>query len=96
MAKTHDVGSKYFWHFMVYPLKPKVVIEKSTTQEIEHPFRFGSGLVFRFPLTRLSIVLGKWVAQYEESQALTNAIAGRPVAQGEFDWDTVRGEEYDV
>jgi hypothetical protein len=81
---------------MVYPLKPKVVIEKSTTQEIEHPFRFGSGLVFRLPLTRLSIVLGKWVAQYEESQALTNAIAGRPVAQGEFDWDTVRGEEYDV
>ena len=96
MAKTHDFGKKYFWHFMVYPLKPKVVFETSTTQEIEDPFRFGKGVVFRLPLTRLSIVIGKWVARYEESQALTNAIAGRPVEQDEFDWDNVRGEEYDV
>jgi hypothetical protein len=96
MARTHDVGKKYFWHAMVYPIKPKVIIERSNTQEIEEPFRYGSGLVFRLPFTRLSIVIGKWVAQYDESQALTNAIAGRAVAEGEFDWDIVRGEEYDV
>jgi hypothetical protein len=96
MARTHDFGKKHFWHVMVYPLKPKVIFETSTTQEIEHPFRFGKGWVFRIPFTRVSLVIGKWVAKYEESQALTNAIAGRPVEQDEFDWDIVRGEEYDV
>jgi hypothetical protein len=96
MARTHDIGKNHFWHVMVYPIKPRVIIEKSSTQEIEEPYRFGSGIVFRLPLTRLSIVIGKWVAKYSESQALTNAISGRPVNEDEFNWDIVRGEEQDV
>ena len=49
-----------------------------------------------FIIAILIFIIGKWVAQYEESQALTNAVAGRPVAQEEFDWDTIRGKEYDI
>jgi len=97
MAKTHDVGKKHYWHFMVYPLKPKVVFEKAETQEIEEPYRFGKGYCLRLPFTRLSIVMGKWIKYYSESQALTNAIVGRKMSTEEVDWDRIRfGVEEDV
>jgi len=82
---------------MVYPLKPKVVFEKAETQEIEDPYRFGKGYCLRLPLTRLAIVFGKWIIQYTESQALTNAIVGRKMSHDEVDWDLIRfGAEDDV
>lgn len=96
MARTHDVG-KYYWHLMTYPVKPPVLFEKAETQEIDTPFRFGRGWSLRFPFTRRSIVLGKWVKYYSESEALTVAINGRSMNQDEVDWDHVRyGADYDV
>jgi hypothetical protein len=96
VAKTHDVG-KFYWHTMIYPIKPPVLFEKANTQEIEPPYRFGSGVCIRFPFTRASLVFGKWVKSYSESQALTNAVGGRPMNQEEVDWDVIRdGAEYDV
>jgi len=95
MAKTHDVGS-FYWHTMVYPVKPPVVFEKAETQEIEEPYRFGKGYCIRVPFTRLSLVLGKWVKQYSESEALTVAINGRAMQKEEVDWDYIRfGAEHD-
>jgi hypothetical protein len=90
MAKTHDVG-KFYWHTMVYPIKPPVVAERAETQEIEEPYRFGKGICLRIPFTRLSLVMGKWITAHTESQALTNAIAGRAMTQDEVDWDLIRG-----
>jgi hypothetical protein len=89
MAKTHDVGN-FYWHLMTYPVKPPVVIERAETQEIDDPYRFGKGWCLRLPFTRQSIVLGKWIKRYSESQALTNAVNGRAMKQDEVDWDTIR------
>ena len=89
MAEPKDFGPIY-WHTIVYPVKPKEFWERSETQEIEGQYRGGVGIALRLPLTRLGLVLGRWKTRYEESQALTHAIAGRAMAQTEVDWDTVR------
>jgi hypothetical protein len=95
MAKTHDVG-KFYWHLMTYPVKPPVVLERAETQEIDGKYRFGKGWCLRLPLTRKSIVIGKWVKTYSESEALTVAINGRRMDQDEVDWDIIRyGAEYE-
>lgn len=89
MAKTKDLGP-IFWHTMVYPIKPPVLWERSETQEIDGKYRFGKGIAIRFPFTRLSLVIGRWVAMYDESKALTIAIRGRVMAEDEVDWDYIR------
>lgn len=95
MAKTRDLG-KFYWHPMTYPIKPSVVVERAETQEIEEPYRFGKGWCFRLPFTRQSLVIGRWVRQYTESQALTIAVNGREMKQEEVDWDVIRfGAEYE-
>jgi hypothetical protein len=38
----------------------------------------------------VALVVGKWTSQFEESQALTNAIRGRALPEEEIDWDFVR------
>jgi len=89
MAQTHDIG-KYYWHVMVYPIKPPVLFEKSETQEIEGRYRHGNGYCLRLPFTRLSIVFGKWIKSYPEHEALTVAINGRAMKQDEVNWDYIR------
>jgi len=95
MAKTHDVG-KFYWHLMTYPVKPPVVLERAETQEIDGQYRFGKGWCLRLPLTRKSIVMGKWIKTYSESEALTVAINGRRMDKEEIDWDVIRfGASYE-
>jgi len=89
MARTRDIGN-YYWHPMVYPIKPKVLFEKAETQEIDGQYRPGKGYCLRLPFTRLSIVFGKWGEPLEESLALTNAIVGRAMTKDEIDWDYLR------
>ena len=89
MANPKDIGP-IFWHTMVYPVKPPVLLERSETQEIDGKFRFGHGVSIRLPFTRLSIVIGRWTKSFTESQALTNAIKGRAMDQDEVDWDLIR------
>ena len=89
MANTRDIGS-FYWHPLIYPVKPKELWEKAETQEIDYPFRGGSGFSFRLPLTRLALVIGHWNAKYEEGEALTNAIKGRALPENEVNWDHVR------
>ena len=96
MAKTHDVGT-YYWHTLVYPVKPKDLWERAETQEIDEPYRGGSGWSIRLPLTRLAIVLGKWTQTYTEGAALTRAVAGRDMNKAEVNWDLIRfGAEDDL
>lgn len=89
MANPKDFGP-FYWHTLVYPVKPKELWERAETQEIAEPFRGGSGLSIRLPFTRLALVIGKWTAQFEESQALTNAIRGRVLPEEEADWEYIR------
>lgn len=90
MAKTHDIG-QFYWHTLKYPIKFKGFFDKAESQEIEEPYRAGSGLAIRFPFTKFAIVLGKWGKKYEESYALTRALAGRMMSQEEVNWDKIRG-----
>lgn len=89
MAKTRDLGP-FFWHPMIYPIKPPVLWERSETQEIDGKYRFGEGIAIRLPFTRLALVIGRWIASYDESQALTIAIHGRAMEEDEIDWDYIR------
>jgi hypothetical protein len=89
VANPRDLGP-FYWHTLVYPVKPKELWEPAETQEISEPFRGGKGLSIRLPLTRLALVVGKWKASFEESQALTNAIRGRVLLEEETDWEFIR------
>ena len=90
-----------YWHTLKYPVKPRELCERAETQEIDEPFRFGSGFALRIPFTRKAVVIGKWQQSYSESEALTYAIRGRYVGDDELDWDVVRfgtenGAEHDT
>lgn len=96
MAKTRDVGH-FYWHVLIYPVKPPVLFERAETQEIDGKYREGSGMAFRFPFTRLALVVGRWIKEHDERVALTRAINGRAMAQDEVNWDAVRfGVEDDI
>jgi len=97
MAQTHDIG-KFYWHTLVYPIKPKVIFDRAETQQIEEPYLGGKGWAIRLPLTRLAIVVGIYKNKYSESVALTRAINGRGIEESLFDWDTVRygAEDEDI
>jgi hypothetical protein len=89
VANPRDLGP-FYWHTLVYPVKPKDLWERAETQEIAEPFRGGVGLSIRLPLTRLALVIGKWNTRFDESQALTNAIRGRVLLEEETDWEFIR------
>jgi hypothetical protein len=89
VANPRDVGP-FYWHTLVYPVKPKEFLERAETQEIAEPYRGGVGVSIRLPLTRLAIVIGKWNARFDEGQALTNAIRGRYLPEEEVDWEYIR------
>lgn len=84
-----EIG-KYYWHKLTYPAKPKVVFEPAHTQEIDEPFRSGTGYAIRVPFTRTALVVGKWGQSLGESEALTVAIGGRYLPEDQLDWDVVR------
>ena len=90
MTIIRDFGPVY-WHMLIYPVKPPVFWEKAVAQETDDLYRGGVGISFRLPFTRLALVIGRWTHHgASESQALTNAIAGRPLAREELNWDYVR------
>lgn len=62
---------------MTYPSRKFPIMECGTTQEIEWPFRFGQGLVIRLPFTTKAVVVGRWIGDREEEEALSDAIGAR-------------------
>lgn len=77
MPHVHQIGAQHFVHTMRYPTRDFPLIDKGETQEIEDPYRYGNSLVFRVPLSRAAIVVGKWTAQEPEDSALRRAIKAR-------------------
>ena len=77
MPQIHDIGKHHFIHAMKYPTRNFPVIDKGETQEIEQPYRNGRSLVFRVPLGRSAIVVGRWQTRLSEDTALRRAIRAR-------------------
>lgn len=77
MPQVHDIGKKHFLQFMKYPTRKFPFLDLGSTYEIEEPYRSGESLVFRVPLTRRAVVVGRWVGVMSEDQALRTAIRMR-------------------
>ena len=77
MPQIHDIGKHHFVHTMEYPTKKFPIIDKGETQEIEDPYRNGRSLVFRIPLSRTAVVVGRWQTRFSEDMALRRAIQAR-------------------
>lgn len=70
---TKTLGRIYFHTAYCAPDVP--VFHTAETNEIEEPFRYGKGLVFRFPLTRRVIVIGRWVGERSETEAMDDVFS---------------------
>lgn len=90
MSTTPKEIGKLYWHILEYPVKPNNFWERAYTQEIDEPFRAGSGVAIRMPFTRKAVVIGWWGESHPESEALTYAIRGRYLDDDELDWDVLR------
>jgi hypothetical protein len=74
-----EIGTLYV-DTLKYPHRKFLpIVEKGWTNEIEEPYRRGSCLVFRFPFTKPGLVIGRWKYNQDETEALINAIIGRPI-----------------
>jgi hypothetical protein len=86
MPRTHNIGTKRFVQFIDFPVKwgYKLVV-RGWTQEIKHPFRTSTPLIFRLPFHK-AVVFGKWTGQqHDEESALNNAIQGRILTDEDFE-----------
>lgn len=82
-AKT--LGNIYFHTAYCAPDVP--VFHTAETTEIEEPFRYGKGLVFRLPLTRRAIVVGRWKGEQFENAAMRRVFARQgTLDEIEGDW----------
>lgn len=90
MAQTKDLGPLYA-HILIYPIRPKVFVERAYSQEIDGQYRKGYGIAVRMPFTNKAIVLGLWKKTgYTESEGLTYAIKGRGLSAEDKAWDKIR------
>jgi hypothetical protein len=88
MANIHSVH-KLYWQVLKYPYNPKQFLDVSETQEIDAPFRHGTGTAIHLPFTKYVLILGTWKGTKGESEALTYAIGGRILTDDEVDWDSI-------
>lgn len=77
MPQIHDIGKRHFVHAMQYPTRNFPLVDRGETQEIENPYRNGRSLVFRLPLSRAALVVGRWQTRLSEETALRRAIQAR-------------------
>lgn len=59
-----------------YPTRRRPWVEFGWTQEIEWPYRFGTGIVVRIPYTLTGLMIGKWQERRREEHALLTAVQG--------------------
>ena len=77
MAKVHEVGKHFYWQRLYWHSDNPPLFHKTTTQEIERPYRHGTSLVVRVPFTKIALVMGKWRSIKGEVDALLTAMQGR-------------------
>lgn len=77
MPQIHDIGKHHFVHTMKYPTTDFPLLDMGETQEIEDPYRYGRSVVLRLPFARSAVVVGRWVGEEQEDDALRRAIQAR-------------------
>jgi hypothetical protein len=77
MAKVHNIGPHLYWQRLYYHIDNPPLFDTETSQEIEHPFRYGECVVLRVPFSRMAFVLGVWKDEKREVDALLSAMGGR-------------------
>jgi hypothetical protein len=84
LPKVHNIGKKHFVQYFRLPAKWgwKLVV-RGETQEIDYPYRSAKPLMIRLPFYR-TLVIGKWVGQLNEEEALEKAIQGRVLKDEDF------------
>jgi hypothetical protein len=79
MAEPHTLGTLH-WHTLRYPeWMPVPIVNRSTTTEIDPPFRTGPCWILRVPLTRTALVAGRWRERLDEPEAWQRALSMRVV-----------------
>lgn len=58
--RIHRLGRVWWWQKLTYPRRSVPLSERGQTQESGFPWRIGQCRVFRFPMTRHAIAVGKW------------------------------------
>lgn len=80
MAETYDFGEQSYFTTLVYPRwveDPPLVERDVETRETEPPFRIGYGTLYRIPLTRFGLIVGRWFdTGGEEVERLQAALQG--------------------
>lgn len=75
MPETKDIGRLYV-HGFKYPLRGAPLLDRAKTNEIEHPFRRGSGWMLRVGRFR-AVAFGRWLPEErDEDEALLEALEG--------------------
>ena len=74
-----SVGNTY-WHVIQYPHGLRVpAINRTTTTEVDPPFRHGPCLVLGVPFTNSGIVIGRWTETLDETDAISLALGLRVI-----------------
>jgi hypothetical protein len=63
--KCYPIVGPFWFQRFVYPRHPAPLTETGLSQEREFPWREGRIRVFRMPLTRSAIALGKWTGEQD-------------------------------
>lgn len=69
-------GIEIFWH----PIRVGGPLHHThPTYEYEHPFRYGTGHIFRIPFTRRGVTIGRWIGSLPEDVAAFKAAQAHTV-----------------
>jgi hypothetical protein len=93
--KAHDIGERYYWQRLFWHTDDPPLVHRTTTQEIEHPYRYGTCVVVRMPLTKVALAVGKWRGEKREAEALLSAMQGRVHKTNDAD-ESLAMEDWDV
>jgi hypothetical protein len=84
MPKVHNIGKQHFVQYFRFPAKwGWKVIVRGDTQEINEPYRTSKPFMIRLPFYRV-LVIGKWIGELDEEQALNTAIHRRDLTYDDF------------
>lgn len=77
MPDAHTIARRWYWTTHRFPrgTEPRLR-EPAETREYDPPFRVGRGTVYRVPLTRRGLILGRWTSVMDEDEAPWLAMGG--------------------
>lgn len=77
--KINDLGKHLYYQKLYWHTDKPPLFHRTTTTEIEWPFRHGKCLVVRAPFTKTAGAIGVWTGRHNETTALLSAMGARVV-----------------